>query len=107
MQLTKEAFAAKIKEEFPELSKNKAEQMYDFFWNTVKETLTDGGSVSVMGFGTFGLSEYGARVCNNPITHEKINVPACTRVKFKPGNSFSQLVKSVKPLPKAKTERNK
>ena len=55
------------------------------FMATTSETLKDGGKVSLVGFGTFSVSERGARQGRNPKTGATMTIPAKKVVKFKAG----------------------
>jgi DNA-binding protein HU-beta len=57
------------------------------------EALAAGESVQLVGFGTFKVSERSARVCKNPRTGEKINVPAKKVPVFKAGKALKSVVK--------------
>ncbi len=56
-------------------------------------TLADGGSVSLVGFGTFSVTDRAARTARNPRTGEAINVPASKAPKFKAGKALKDAVK--------------
>ncbi|MBR5784691.1 MAG: HU family DNA-binding protein [Bacteroidales bacterium] len=67
------------------LSKTDAKKALDAFINVTTDTLKNGEKISLIGFGTFGISERKARVGLNPLTKEKIEIPAKKVIKFKPG----------------------
>ncbi|MBW1974117.1 MAG: HU family DNA-binding protein [Deltaproteobacteria bacterium] len=75
------------------ISKANAEKALNAFMETVKEALATGDKISLVGFGTFSVAERAAREGRNPKTGEKITIPACKVVKFKPGNSLKDAVK--------------
>jgi len=56
-------------------------------------TLSNGDSVSLVGFGTFSVAERSARTARNPRTGEAINVPASKAPKFKAGKALKDAVK--------------
>lgn len=51
----------------------------------IERVLVLGGCVSIRDFGTFSLKKMAARKIWNPLTEEKINVPARLGIQFKPG----------------------
>ncbi len=75
------------------ISKANAEKALNAFMETVKEALASGDKISLVGFGTFTVAERAAREGRNPQTGEKITIPACKVVKFKPGNNLKEAVK--------------
>ena len=65
-----------------------AEVAYAAFVETVAEALKEGDSVNLAGFGTFAVKERAAREGINPLTKEKISIPACKVPALKFGKSF-------------------
>jgi len=59
----------------------------------VTGALSKGDSVSLVGFGTFSVSDRAARTARNPRTGEAINVPASKAPKFKAGKALKDAVK--------------
>ncbi len=61
-----------------------AEQYLETFIDSVTECLKNGEYVHVSGFATFEIKEKNARDGINPLTKEKVNIPACKSpyVKF-------------------------
>ena len=51
----------------------------------IKDALVAGDKISLVGFGTFSVSERPAREGINPATKEKIKIAAKKVAKFKPG----------------------
>jgi DNA-binding protein HU-beta len=58
----------------------------------ITEVLAARDNLTLSGFGTFTVSGRTAREANNPRTGEKIAVPACRAVKFKPGKALRDSV---------------
>lgn len=56
--------------------------------SAVKETLQKGGSVSLVGFGTFAVGKRAARVGRNPRTGASIKIKAAKVPKFRPGKAL-------------------
>lgn len=75
------------------LSKVQAKAALEATINTVSEQLAKGDKVALVGFGTFAVSEKGARKGINPRTKETIEIPARKAVKFKAGAELNDAVK--------------
>ena len=56
------------------LQHDRSEELVDLFFDSVSETLSQGGRVEIRGFGAFAVKEYGSYVGRNPKTGEKIVV---------------------------------
>ncbi len=56
-------------------------------------TLQGGGTVSLVGFGTFSIAERAARTARNPRTGETIHVGPSRAPKFKAGKTLKDAVK--------------
>lgn len=54
----------------------------------VKVTLKKGGSVSLVGFGTFAVGKRAARVGRNPRTGASIKIKSARVPKFRPGKAL-------------------
>ena len=67
------------------ISKADAKKALDATVVAIKDALVEGDKVSLVGFGTFSVSERPAREGINPATKEKINIAAKKVAKFKPG----------------------
>ena len=52
---------------------------------SIGEALKEGDKVSLIGFGTFSVTERSARQGINPLTKQPINIEAKKVVKFKAG----------------------
>ena len=58
----------------------------------ITETLERGGSVSIMGFGTFEVRERKERTGRDPHTGESMTIPASKRPAFKAGKALKDAV---------------
>ena len=74
------------------ISKKEAEAALNSFVASVKESLGKGESVSLVGFGTFGVSQRNARKGRNPQTGEEIDIPARRVPTFKAGKGLKDAV---------------
>ena len=70
------------------LTKKDAEKAVNAYNDCVVEALKAGDKVQLVGFGTFEARERAAREGFNPITKEKINIPASVSPAFKPGKAL-------------------
>lgn len=74
------------------ISKSQAKAALDSFTSNVTKSLSEGGRVSLVGFGSFSTSERAARQGINPQTKKSIPIPAKTVAKFKAGAELSDAV---------------
>lgn len=74
------------------LSKADAEKALKAFSDAVGEALKAGDKVSLVGFGTFSVSERAARTGKNPQTGEAIEIAAAKTPKFKAGKALKDAV---------------
>lgn len=63
--------------------------------DAITNQLASGESVSLIGFGTFSVSERSARVGKNPRTGESLEIPAKRVAKFKAGKALADSVNVV------------
>lgn len=82
--------------EVAKLSKVQAENAINAFTNAISKSLKKGESVTLLGFGTFSISERAARSGRNPGTGEQIKIKAKKVAKFKAGKSLSEIVAKAK-----------
>ena len=76
------------------MSKADAGRAIDAVLGSVSSTLASGGSVSLVGFGTFSVSARAARQGRNPQTGAPIQIAACNVAKFKAGKGLKDAVNS-------------
>ena len=65
-----------------------AEVVLETFINTLSECLKNGEYVHISGFATFELKNKNARDGINPLTKEKVNIPACKSPNVKFSKSY-------------------
>ena len=71
------------------LTKVDADRFLKSFTATVENTLKSGDSLTLIGFGTFSVSNRAARVGRNPQNPSQvINIPASKSAKFKAGSKL-------------------
>lgn len=71
-----------------DISKAAAERALEAVTQAVKNTLKKGGSVALVGFGTFTVTKRAARNGRNPRTGETIKIKASKAAKFTPGKAL-------------------
>lgn len=74
------------------LTKRDSEKALTAVIDTITETLSDGGKVQLVGFGTFEVRERAARTGVNPQTRQKITIAASKVPAFKAGSSLKEAV---------------
>ena len=74
------------------LTKAQATAALQAFETSVIDTLANGGEVTLIGFGTFKVTDRAARTGRNPKTGEEIQIVASKVPTFKAGKSFKQAV---------------
>ena len=75
------------------LTKVDAKAALDATLSAIAGALAEGDKVALIGFGTFAVSEKGARTGFNPRTKETIKIAARKVVKFKAGAELADKVK--------------
>jgi len=71
-----------------DISKAAATRALEATLDAVKRTLKKGGTVSLVGFGTFAVSKRAARTGRNPQTGAAIKIKAAKVPKFRPGKAL-------------------
>ncbi len=74
------------------LTKTDAGDAVDAVFDTIGKALAGGDTVSLVGFGTFSVSDRAARTGRNPRTGETINIAATRVPKFKAGKGLKDAV---------------
>jgi len=72
------------------LSKADAGRAIDATTSAIAGELSGGGSVSLVGFGTFSVSHRAARMGRNPATGASIHINASNVPKFKAGKALKE-----------------
>ncbi len=75
------------------LTKNEAAEIVSEIFTTVKSTLVDGRPVRIKNFGSFEVSPSPGRVGVNPLSGEKLYIPAHNRLHFRPARQLRSVVK--------------
>lgn len=85
--MLKTELAAKASERIG-IAKTKIPQIVDTIFDTIKEALKEGNSITLVGLGTFKIVDRAERKARNPRTGEEITIPAKKTLVFKPSKSF-------------------
>ncbi len=74
------------------LTKADSKKALDAFLKVTGEALQGGDRVSLVGFGSFSVTQRSARMGRNPQTGEEISIPAKKVIKFKAGSELTNSV---------------
>ena len=74
------------------LTKDGAEKAVNAVFEAIGDELKNGGSVQLIGFGTFDVQERAARKGRNPLTGEEIEIKASKSPRFKAGKGLKDKV---------------
>ena len=75
-----------------DISKAAAGRALDATIGAVKSTLKKGGTVALVGFGTFAVTKRAARKGRNPRTGAEIKIKAARIPRFRPGKGLNDAV---------------
>ncbi|MDA8421385.1 MAG: integration host factor subunit alpha [Pseudomonadota bacterium] len=91
MALTKADLAESLFNELG-LNKREAKEFVELFFEKIRETLENGESVKLSGFGNFGLRKKNPRPGRNPKTGEEIPISARRVVTFRASHKLKERV---------------
>jgi len=74
------------------LTKTDSKKALDAVVKSISNALAEGDKVSLIGFGTFSVSERAARTGINPATRKSIDIPAKKVAKFKAGSELASAI---------------
>ena len=75
-----------------EISKSAAERAIDAMVAAVKSSLRKGGTLTLVGFGTFYAGKRAARIGRNPRTGEELKINAARLPKFRAGKALKDAI---------------
>lgn len=75
-----------------DIPKNRAEEIVNAVFETMKEALLDDQRIELRGFGSFSIREYESRTGRNPRTGDEVYVEAKKSVHFKVGKELRDRV---------------
>jgi DNA-binding protein HU-beta len=79
--------------EYAKLTKVDAGKALGTLTTTIADTLKAGGSISLVGFGSFEVKERAERMGRNPQTGQEITIAAAKVPAFKAGKTLKDAVK--------------
>jgi DNA-binding protein HU-beta len=74
-------------------TKKEAQEAVDCVLSSITKALKKGDTVTLIGFGTFKVTQRKARKGRNPQTGEEIDIKASKATKFTPGKALKEAVK--------------
>lgn len=89
--MSKEVLVKKIMEQSG-LSKKEASDAIGNVLNGIEGVLSDGGQVTLTGFGKFSVTDIPARQGRNPRTGEPMDIKAYRKIGFKVGSKLKSSV---------------
>ena len=92
MKVAKKNLVKRVQEDNSELTLDQVSNVYRSLFKNIMESVADGDTVLIMGFGNFEARDLKPRKARNVVTGEEINVEAQRRPRFKAGSTFKQLV---------------
>jgi DNA-binding protein HU-beta len=97
VRVTKAELAGEVAKAVEGLTKAKAAQVIDSFFQTIQTSLSKGEKVQAVGFGTFEVQQRAARKGRNPQKPaEVIEIPAKTVPVFHAGKALKDAVNTTK-----------
>ena len=79
-----------LRERFPQLTPQDTEQCVKAIIDSMAEALARNDRIEIRGFGSFRLNYRQPRIGRNPMTGEKVSVPAKYVPHFKPGQEMRE-----------------
>ena len=73
-------------------TKKEAQEAVDAILSSIKDSLRNGDTVTITGFGTFKVNRRSARKGRNPQTGAEIEIKAMNVPKFTPGKALKDAV---------------
>jgi integration host factor subunit beta len=92
--MTKSELITRLAERYPQLVVKDAEFAVRTILDAMAQTLAQGHSIEIRGFGSFGLSHRPSRLGRNPKSGEQAQVPPKRVPHFKPGKELRLRVDS-------------
>lgn len=93
--MTKDEFISRIADRFE--TRKQAAEAVDAVLSGIAESLKEGETVQLTGFGKFGVATRGARQGINPRTGERITIAPGRVPRFSPGRTLKESVRASLP----------
>lgn len=90
--MNKTVLIQEVSEQFDTISKKDMDKIVSCVFEKMIETLSTGDTLEIAGFGKFVVNERKERTGINPVTMERIRIPASKYVKFTSSKSLKDLV---------------
>ncbi|MEE4600138.1 MAG: HU family DNA-binding protein [Desulfobacteraceae bacterium] len=74
-------------------TKKEAQEAVDCVFSSITKAMKTGDTVTLVGFGTFKVTQRKARKGRNPQTGKEIDIKASKAPKFTPGKALKEAVK--------------
>ena len=88
--MTRSELIDALRERFPQLTPQDTEQCVKAILDAMTSAVTRNDRIEIRGFGSFRLNYRQPRIGRNPMTGEKVSVPAKYVPHFKPGLELRQ-----------------
>ena len=93
IKMNKDALVQRVSEEFVAIQKKEMDKIVSCVFDIMKETLSEDESLEIAGFGKFVVNERKEHMGINPVTKEKMMIPASKYVKFTSSKQLKEAVK--------------
>lgn len=90
--MNKTALIQEVSEQFDTISKKDMDKIVSCVFEKMIDTLSAGDTLEIAGFGKFIVNERKERTGINPVTMERIRIPASKYVKFTSSKSLKDIV---------------
>lgn len=90
--MNKTALIQEVSEQFDTISKKEMDKIISCVFEKMIDTLSAGDTLEIAGFGKFIVNERKERMGINPVTMERIRIPASKYVKFTSSKSLKDIV---------------
>ena len=90
--MTKTDLIEKISEKVNFLNKKQTDRVVNCIFENIKQALEKGDKVEIRGFGSFTIRKRNPREGRNPLTGDKVNVPAKRVPFFRAGKELKKMV---------------
>ncbi|MBI3611477.1 MAG: integration host factor subunit beta [Nitrospirae bacterium] len=90
--MTKAQLIEAMSQKVTHLTKRQTEMIVNTIFNTIRQSLADGGKIEIRGFGSFKLRNRRMREGRNPKTGSQVHVPAKRVPFFKAGKELKEIV---------------
>jgi len=90
--MTKTDLIQKVSEKINFLNKKQTDRVVNCIFNNIKLALAKGDKVEIRGFGSFTIRKRDPREGRNPLTGDKVSVPAKKVPFFRAGKELKKMV---------------